>query len=505
MNGLCRGGIVILLLVVPYLVSASDNNVRLVAAVKDTDYEAVKSLLQQSVDVNFAMADGSTALHWAAYRDSLETADLLLQSGANASPSNDYGVTPLWLACTNRSNQMVKKLLQAGADPNASMWTGETVLMKCAQTGSANSVAALLTAGAKVNSAESNNKQTALMWAVAGAYPDVTQLLINHGADINATTISTYTTIGFSCRVCAPEPYAGEFTPLLFAARSGDLESARLLIEAGADPNVTTARHGNALVIASAGGHEDMVRYLLEMGTDPNSADENGITSLHHAVGTGLSFVNGVLYDPVYRIRPSNSLKLVKALLESGANVNAQITSDQILGPEEYAFTMTGATPFLLAAASADVPIMRLLHDFGADLQLNTDEGITPLIAAAQYACTGTCAFQGQGKNISNNKDIELALQAVKALVEMGVELNATDKSGRTAMHLAAFTGADAVVQYLAEQGAQVDVKNKNGETPWTMASGIKPGRGGEYGIHESTAELLVKLGATPEVNFDRR
>lgn len=449
----------------------------LVDAARTGNVNAVEKLLTEKTDVNLASADGTTALHWAVHRDDMTMVNQLIAAHAKPDQANDYGVTPLWLACTNKNASIVQSLLEAGANPNASLWTGETVLMNCAQTGTSEAVRALLDRGARVNDAESKKKQTALMWAIAEVHPEVTALLVKSGADIHATS-------------------AGGFTPLLYAARSGDIESARILLEAGASADEATTKQGNALVIASAGGHEELALLLLKAGANPNSSDENGITALHHSARNGLSALNGVRYDDAYRVRPPNMLKLTRALLEAGADPNARIKKSQRLGPDGSPFEMTEATPLWLAAISADVKLMTLMAEFEADPKLNGEGDITPLMAAARAACTGSCAFAGG--NVARPEDVELSLQAVKAAVNMGVNINAKNKEGQTAMHMAAFTGADAVVQYLAEQGADINVKDNYGETPWSMASGISPvlRYRGLYGTHESTAALLVKLGA---------
>ncbi len=469
------------MVIVPLLsvasLAAAGGDLRLVEAVQNGDQETVRSLLQQA-DVNASQADGATALHWAAHRDDLETAGLLLRAGADASAANDYGVTPLSLACTNRSAAMAGKLLEAGANPSAAQLTGETVLMTCARTGSADAVKLLLAGGADVNAKESKKGQTALMWAVAGSHSGIARALIEHGADVRT-------------------PSQGGFTPLLFAARGGDLESARILLEAGADVNESTPTYGNALVVASSSGHEKLAVFLLEKGADPNAADGNGLTPLHHAVQKGFSALTGIRYDAAYRVRPPNMPELAKALLVHGADPNARITQWDQRGPDGVPFRMVGATPFFLAAVSADASLMRVLAEGRADPKLVAIGMTTPLMAAARGACTGSCSFRGG--NEGNTEEAKRALEAVKVAVALGADVNATNEDGQTALHNAAFTGAEAIVQFLADHGAKVNVKNNYGETPWSMAAGLSPvlRYRGLYGTHESTANLLRKLGAT--------
>ena len=457
--------------------AAAGGDLRLVEAVREGDQETVRSLLQQA-NVNASQADGATALHWAAHRDDLETANLLLRAGADASAANDYGITPVSLACTNRSAAMVGKLLEAGANPSAAQLTGETLLMTCARTGSTEAVKLLLAHGAEVNARESKKRQTALMWAVAGKHSEIARALIEHGADIRT-------------------PAKDGFTPLLFAARGGDLESARMLLEAGANVNESTPKYGTALVVASASGHQELAIYLLQQGADPNAADGNGTTPLHHAVQRGFSALTGIRYDDAYRVRPPNMPELAQALLVHGADPNARITNWDQRGPDGVPFNMVDATPFFLAAVSADASLMRILAEGRADPKLAAVGMTTPLMAAARGACTGSCAFRGG--NVSNTEEAKRALEAVKVAVALGSDVNAANEDGQTALHNAAFTGAEAIVQFLADQGAKVNVKNNYGETPWSMAAGLSPvlRYRGLYGSHQSTANLLLKMGAT--------
>src|SRR5438309_2739249 len=326
--------------------AGTSGDLRLVDAAKNRDREAVRSLLQQHVDVNTPQADGATPLAWAAHWDDTETADLLIRAGANVNAANSYGVTPLSLACTNQNAAMVEKLLKAGADPNG-VPTGTPVLMTAARTGNVDIVKALLAHGADANAKESARGQTALMWAVAEKHPEVERLLIDHGADVHARSTSG-------------------FTPLLFAAQQGDVDSARMLLEAGANINDTAPEDGSALVVATHSGHEALALFLLEKGADPNSPDAYGITALHYALLKGLARVSGVrpISGAGYLYRP-NMRELVKALLEHGANPNIRVAKFPPM-PNTRQFklidlTPVGATPFLLAAASYDAGIMRPL------------------------------------------------------------------------------------------------------------------------------------------------
>lgn len=455
-------------------------DLRLVDAIQKRDATTARALLKQRIDVNAAQGDGATALQWAAHWDDIQVVDLLIRAGADVNAANDYGVTALALACTNGSGAVVEKLLAARANPNAARMTGVTPLMECARTGAIDAVKSLLDRGASVRAAHVNSGQTALMWAVAERHSNVVKLLIAHGADIRARS-------------------KGGFTPLMFAARSGDEDAARMLLNAGVDMNDSTPEHGTALVVASASGHERLAMFLLDKGADPNAADKNGITALHNAVQRGLTALVGTRYDETYRVQPPNMPELAKALLARGANPNARITANDTRGPDGTAFTMKGATPYFLAAVAGDASLMRLLGTSGADPRLTAEGGATPLMAAARSACTGSCEFRGA------NLEVDLvaaaaALEAVMVAVELGADIHAANEDGQTAMHMAAFTGADGVVQFLVDHGATVDVQDKRGETPWTMAAGLSTvlRYRGQYGNHESTAKLLLKLGARP-------
>ncbi len=454
---------------------AEGRDLRLIEAVRQGDREALRLLLNEPVDVNVPQGDGATALHWAAHRNDLEVAELLVGAGANIDAANDYGVTALSLACTNGNAVMVEKLLEAGADPNSTQWSGETVLMTCAGTGNLTAVNSLLAYGADPNAKGTRWEQTALMWALAAEHPSLAGRLVEGGANVQARS------------------KAG-FTPLIFAAQQGDMDSVRMLLAAGANVNETSLEFGNVLTMASASGHEALSIFLLEKGAHPNSPDRNGVTPLHNAVQLGLSTLNGIKYDEFYRLLPPNRPELVKALLAHGADPNAQITKTEPLGPEAPSQGMMGQTPLFLAALSGDAQIIRVLADNGADVQLAARGNTTPLMAAA-----GAVMFRWRG---TIDKRLGDPLDAVKAVVELGADIHATNRQGQTAMHAAGFAGEDEVIQFLVDHGAKVDVEDRSGQTPWTMAKGMSPGTGsqGRYGTHPSTADLLLKLGATPRL-----
>jgi len=453
------------------LQAAGSTDSRLAGAVKRRDIKAALSLLEQKADVNAPQADGATALQWAAHWDDLETAELLIRAGANASAANAYGVTALSLACTNGSAAMVEKLLNAGARPNVVTLTGETPLMTCAATGSADAMKLLLDHGATVNTAENERGQTALMWAAAGSHTEAVRVLMEHGADLQARS-------------------KGGFTALLFAAQQGCVECARLLLAAGANVNEATEETGSALVVAAASGREALAKFLLEQGADPNAADIYGITALHYAVQKGISDISGFEYRPSHQA-PPNMPELVKALLERGANPNARIARvfpRYSRSPFPPTITMVGATPLLLAAASADFEMMKALLSSGADVKLATIENTSVLMAASGV---------GQVQDRTDD-EAKRALQAVALAAKLGNDVNQANDAGHTALHGAALTGGDAIIQFLADQGANVNAVTKYRIRPRRLPVtplDLAQGEGPIPHPHKSTEELLLRLG----------
>ena len=485
------------LLVTPSGLSAQSDDLRLIEAVKRQDAVVVRVLVSEA-DVNATQADGATALHWAAYRDDLATARLLIDAGAVAGASNELGVTPLALACENANAAMVEMLLAAGADATAAVGSGETLLMSCARTGSVAAVRALVAGGADVNAREPTENQTALMWAVAERHPAVVEVLLDSGADVHARSrvrrkvISRrlqselkYGELGRRYGTDAEETSIGGFTPLLFAARQGDIESARLLLAAGASVNDTAPDGASVLVVATHSGHGMLAKFLLGHGADPNGAAA-GYTALHAAVLTG-------------------DREVIEALLAHGARPNAQVTlatkvtrNGQVLMLGEH---LLGSTPFALAAKFTEVRIMRTLAAAGADVRLPLKNGWTPLMLAASAswryavwdrrdrALAKDPAFQAQ------MYDEDGTLAAVRFAVESGADVNAVDAAGNTALHHVVDKGFDTVVEFLAARSADLDATNNRGQTALAI---VARGRTGNTDAAPATADLLAKLRRRP-------
>jgi uncharacterized protein len=472
---------------------AAAGDPRLVDAVKSRNAEAVQALLKQQVDVNTPQGDGATALHWAVHFDDLRTTDLLIRAGARVNVANDSGVTPLFLACTNRNAAMVEKLVTAGANPNAALLNGETVLMTCSRTGEIGAVTALLARGANVNAKEPSHDQTALMWAAAQKHPQVVAALVARGADVRARSrVYTQTVTSEVTQRAGREELnysvmRGGSTPLLFAARVGDAESAQVLLEAGADVNDALPNGTSALVEAAHSGQQAVGSLLLDRGADPNAAAA-GYTALHAAVLRG-------------------GLDLVKALLAHGANPNAPITQGTPMRRNSEDFelpkTLVGATPYLLAAKFLEVDIMRVLVAGGADPRLPLKTGATPLMAAAGLGAGAQEDRRGlsvlDGGKVEDERRV---LEAVRVAFDLGSDVDAVNQAGDTALHGAAALGYNTVVQFLADHGAHLNVKNKRGQTA-LAAIAARRGEGAtaadraNQSPRQSTGDLLRKLGAT--------
>ncbi len=470
-----QNGLLLAILAIP--IYAAD--ARIADASQKGDAALVRSLLSQKADVNAPQPDGSTALHWIVRADDLDTADVLIRAGANVSTANRRGITPLDLACVNGSAAMIRKLLDAGANPNAAHPDGQTPLMTAARTGNPDAVRVLLDRGAAVNAAvnarDAIAEQTALMFAITENHPEAVRVLLDHGADVNARTSRVETPpattgnlqgIGRSQNREKPVPQ-GAMTPLLYAARDGRTEIARMLLTAGAKVNQTEANGESPLLVAINNGQTELAQVLLEQGADPNATDGFGRAPLWSAVdyrnldaaeGSG---TNGVNREPV--------LPLIRMLLDRGANPNVQTKVEppsrrwmMPFGARQWV-NPAGQTPFVRAALAGDVAVMRLLLEHRADPNIPTLAGVTALMSAAGIGWVPRQTYTEPKESI---------LEAVRLCIENGSDVNAANSKGFTALHGAAYRGLDDVVQFLVQKGARLDAKDSEGRTPAVFAEG---------------------------------
>jgi uncharacterized protein len=438
-------------------------------AVQRGDLTATRRLLASKADVNAPQADGATALHWAVYRDDLATVDQLLKAGASPKAVNGFGSTPLSLAAENGDPAIVRRLLDAGADANERMGNSDTVLMMAARTANLATMQLLLDRGADVNATETARGTTALMWAAAQRHPAAVQLLVDYGADVSAASSAAWQERPVSyAKASDPRPSrkrglfanqvgprslrsteGGGLTALVYAARTNDLESVRILLAAGADVNQVTHYGWSPLLVATQNRYYQLASYLLDHGADPNIANKGRWSPLYIAVD------NRNIEGGDYPVRKADmdTLEYIRKLIDKGADVNWRIRESTWF---RTVFTSQwvhedGATAFWRASQSSDLAVMKLLLDHGADPNLATTIGVTPLQVAAGI---------GWVEGVTYEWSKEANIETVKLLLSLGNDPNAVAETGRTALHGAGHKGRAEVIQILVDAGAKLDARD---------------------------------------------
>jgi len=482
---------------------AAPRDADLFQAVKSSNVTAVRSLLAQKVDVNATAADTSTPLDWAVQTGNLEITNLLIEAGANVNAATRYKITPLALACENGNAAIIERLLKAGADPNSMSEDGQTALMTAALNGRVSALKVLLTHGAKVNAIEPYKGQTALMWAAGEGNTEAAALLVEFGADQKAKSKAGY-------------------TAFLLAVLNNHIEAATTLLKLGANVEDKAPDGTTALNMAAVNAYYDLASVLLDAGANPNAPDPRGST-LHTLVWLrkpGTSWEAAALAsDPEPVPRPTGkvtALQLATKLFEHGANPNVRVTWKEMpmtkgLGTTRnppdinlgrHYLSFVGATPFYAAARNGDVQFMRLLLDHGADPNINTEVGVTPLMAAA-----GLDYYEGETPGPLTGVPEAQRLEAVKLAFEKGNDINARTHlgdypmngsaeltlaqyplnmddllnlgvgdprwDGMTALFGAVISNQPSIVQFMIDHGAELNGTNRLGWTPLMITKGI--------------------------------
>jgi uncharacterized protein len=440
------------------------------------------------VDVNKRGVDGSTPLQYAVYENNAVEVRRLLKAGANVSLANNYGATPMGLAAEVGNAEIIKLLLDAGADPESPNADGQTALMLVARTGNVDAAKLLVDHGAKVDAKEKWGGQTPLMWASARRHPQMMQFLISKGADINARSIDRDYQRHVTAEGRPKSMDSGGFAPLHYAARENCMACVKVLVDNKADLNLQDPDGVSPLLVAIMNSNWDLAKQLIEAGADVNQWDMYGEAPLFAAVGERTKANGG--HGSIDPLNETNGLTIVRMLLDRGANPNMQL----FFRPANVrgSTNTRGSTPLIRAATNADLEIMKLLLQKGADAKL--------IMADRQTSIMAVLAGRANEKQ---------ALEMIGLLHDAGADVNVIalinhreESRGGTALHYAVRKRYKEVIKKLAEYGIDMNAKDQDGLTAldYTQSRGFMPFMAVQTPQYKEEAALLRQLGATLEV-----
>ncbi len=493
-------------------------------AVFRSDKEMVELLLAAGANAKAANRDGSTPLWIASVNGNAAIVADLLKAGADANEALPFGRTPLMEASRTGSVDTIKVLLDHGANVEArEKLRGTTALMWAAEQGHAPAIQFLIDHGANIKErsdpaergrgpalGKSNDPRKAVAAQgaalAAGKSVELSDLSALRGdsngiagagragggrgraggaaggatADGDFTDDAAAASFGFGGGRRGQQAVkdGGGLTPLVYAVQSNDLDSVKTLLAAGADINETTGYGWSPLLVATQNRYYKLGAWLLDHGADVNLANKGAWTPLYLATD------NRNIESGDYPVRKADMdhLDYIKLLIEKGANVNARMkdsTETRTVFTNQW-LDEEGATAFLRASQSGDIVLMKLLLAHGADPKIATKLNVTALQVAAGI---------GWVEGITYEWSPESTLEAVKMLLDLGLDPNIQADTGRTALHGAAHKGRTDVIQVLVDHGAKLDVRDY----------GNTDNRGGKLAVHTwepvDYADGLVRVG----------